>query len=356
MACAVVEPRRRREARHAHARRARSTPGRRARVRPPTSITSTLVPPPCIEAEQARTPCFLAWTMPSAPSAPLFVLRHHSAQINALSFVLPTPAPADSSSSATRSSSSSRTARTRPALLCSGDADGWVAITDLQSRRALCIWQAHTDGVLGIEQWDGSKLITYALARPPCLSFPPARGPGLDRADLPFELGKRPICRSGRDNKLHVWQLPAQVPSLGRLSSAASAPPALLYSMDVNSLNYCRFSVLPSPSEPGEAWIAMPNLTDSETVRACLLGEPARARGPDRAPSPPRAALACVPPPLPPSPDRHLPPAVAAAATRGHRVRPCAELVRARARRQRARQDGSVPSPAERLPRPWPSG
>jgi hypothetical protein len=61
--------------------------------------------------------------------------------------------------------------------------------------------------------------------------------------------------------------MPARLPTLGRLGAAATAPPTLLTTMDVNSLNYCRFSVLPLSTGPGEVWIAMPNLTDSETVR-----------------------------------------------------------------------------------------
>lgn len=187
--------------------------------------------------------------MPSAPSVPLFVLRHHSAQINALCFVLPAaPGP-------------SRLGRS---LLCSGDADGWVAITDLKSRRALCIWRAHEDGVLGIEEWEGDKVITYVVRS--------------TTADGRFSDGRfwtltllLPFARSGRDNKLHIWELPVVLPSLGRLSASASGPPKLRSSMDVNALNYCRFSILPSTTQPGEAWMAMPNLTDSETVVIQLL-------------------------------------------------------------------------------------
>lgn len=42
--------------------------------------------------------------------------------------------------------------------------------------------------------------------------------------------------------------------------------------MDVNALNYCRFSLLPTKGkEREEAWIALPNLTDSETVSVARL-------------------------------------------------------------------------------------
>jgi hypothetical protein len=88
---------------------------------------------------------------------------------------------------------------------------------------------------------------------------------------------------SGRDNKLHIHALPSSLPTLGHATSSSSSsrpPPTLLYSLDINALNYCRFSLLPfSPSSPSpsssdpsttggdkEASLAIPNLTDSETV------------------------------------------------------------------------------------------
>lgn len=187
--------------------------------------------------------------MPPAPPVPLFVLRHHSAQINALSLVLPAPPPPPDPQLA-EGSSSSRRSRSRPPVLCSGDADGWIAVTDLDSRRALAVWRAHDDGVLGIEHLAGGRIITYV--RSSCIIRLVTERPHLHR--------------SGRDNKLHIWALPSRLPTLGRHSAAVSAPPTLLASMDVNSLNYCRFSILPKSAKRDESWIAMPNLTDSETV------------------------------------------------------------------------------------------
>jgi hypothetical protein len=96
--------------------------------------------------------------MPPAPPVPLFVLRHHSAQINALSLVLPAPDPQPAEGSGRPRPYS------QPPALCSGDADGWIAITDLVSRRALAFWRAHEDGVLGIEQLAGERIITCDLS------------------------------------------------------------------------------------------------------------------------------------------------------------------------------------------------
>ncbi|KAH9960925.1 WD-40 repeat-containing protein [Russula dissimulans] len=123
----------------------------------------------------------------------------------------------------------------------SGDISGLVVITSTRSLRPLASWAAHTDGLLGVEEW-GKQVITH-----------------------------------GRDNKLHAWRLPSQTPSTVRGSASAppdtddTSAPALRYSLDVNALNFCRFSLLPldmhahAPSVTTEprALVAVPNLVDS---------------------------------------------------------------------------------------------
>lgn len=42
--------------------------------------------------------------------------------------------------------------------------------------------------------------------------------------------------------------------------------PDLDYSLDVNALNFCRFSLLPSPKAEHEALLAVPNLVESSLV------------------------------------------------------------------------------------------
>jgi hypothetical protein len=62
------------------------------------------------------------------------------------------------------------------------------------------------------------------------------------------------------------------MPSSARLGGSAALPslptPTLRYSMDVNALNYCRFSLLRlcEGSEEAKALIALPNLVDSSVV------------------------------------------------------------------------------------------
>ncbi len=64
------------------------------------------------------------------------------------------------------------------------------------------------------------------------------------------------------------------------LGGSASLPglqaPELCYSMDVNALNYCRFSLLPLPEDActgaRRALVAVPNLVESAHVRTSLAG------------------------------------------------------------------------------------
>ncbi|KAI0300842.1 WD-40 repeat-containing protein [Russula brevipes] len=152
--------------------------------------------------------------LPSAPP-PLHIIRSHSSAISTL-FI---------------SGDNER--------IYSGDISGLVVITSTRSLRPLASWKAHTDGLLGVEEW-GKHVITH-----------------------------------GRDNKLHVWKLPSHTPSA--LGGSASAPDAtaleLDYSLDVNALNFCRFSLLPLDdvvplplTSPPRALVAIPNLVESRNA------------------------------------------------------------------------------------------
>ncbi|PPQ95710.1 hypothetical protein CVT26_008353 [Gymnopilus dilepis] len=123
----------------------------------------------------------------------------------------------------------------------SADASGKVVVTSTRSLRAIASWVAHTDSILGVEEWD-NFIVTH-----------------------------------GRDNKLHVWQRIEEVPFSARIGGSAGLPdlptPVLCYSMDVNSLNFCRFSLLQSPNTSAsegirkpKALVALPNLIDSSTA------------------------------------------------------------------------------------------
>ncbi|KAG1821183.1 WD-40 repeat-containing protein [Suillus subaureus] len=117
----------------------------------------------------------------------------------------------------------------------SGDSAGQAIVTSTRSLRPLASWKAHTDSLLGIEEW-GSQIITH-----------------------------------GRDNKLHVWVRPEESASIrqGPATLSDLSTPTICYSMDVNALNYCRFSLL-------EGLLAVPNLVES--ALADIWSLPSRQR------------------------------------------------------------------------------
>ncbi|KIK95219.1 hypothetical protein PAXRUDRAFT_827218 [Paxillus rubicundulus Ve08.2h10] len=127
----------------------------------------------------------------------------------------------------------------------SGDAKGRVVITSTRSLRAIANWAAHTEGLLGIEE-SRTLVITH-----------------------------------GRDNKIHVWYRPTESVSI-RQGGAASlmdlSVPVLWYSLDVNAMNYCRFSLLPSSNidSEGTALIAIPNLVESALADVWMLPDRTR--------------------------------------------------------------------------------
>ncbi|EIW84057.1 WD-40 repeat-containing protein [Coniophora puteana RWD-64-598 SS2] len=130
------------------------------------------------------------------------------------------------------------------ARIISADASGRVVVTSTRSLRVIAAWQAHTDGVLGVQEVGGG-LITH-----------------------------------GRDNKLYVWQRVEESEAV-RVGGAAvttyderegAPPPPRILELDVNALNYCRFSVLPF-SRTDEQAAAGPN-GDTQKADPCLLAVP----------------------------------------------------------------------------------
>ena len=157
----------------------------------------------------------------------------------------------------------------------SGDISGLAVITSTRSLRPLASWKAHTDGLLGLEEW-GNQVIT-SVCDPSlfknafcCIQDP----------DALFAYIVCPLKSHGRDNKLHVWKLSSQ--TLSTLGGSALAPGTLIlelcYTLDVNALNFCRFSLLsldvsPAPSADMRmrALVAVPNLVESSLASPNLL-------------------------------------------------------------------------------------
>ncbi|KAJ5246343.1 hypothetical protein N7468_001326 [Penicillium chermesinum] len=163
----------------------------------------------------------------NGPATPLYVLRGHAAPIHALNVF------------------------SRNLRLVSGDADGWVVMWDLVTKRPVAAWKAHAGAVLELKGFE--------------------RGQGITE-----------IYTHGRDHKLCVWKiraedegflgksLPVDVASSG--TQKTQAQPWLLHSLPVNALNFCAFSMttVTSPdaeksgdAAPKAAFFAVPNALDS---------------------------------------------------------------------------------------------
>ncbi|KAG8711113.1 ASTRA complex subunit [Ceratobasidium sp. 394] len=144
--------------------------------------------------------------MPSqTPPPPFRILRAHTVQINTLQFTLDNE------------------------YLIAGDSSGRVTVTSTRTWRPVADWAAHTDSVLGVQEWEG-QIITH-----------------------------------GRDYKLHVWRLTPAVPLLADAADSPTlATPTIVFSLDVNTLNYCRFALFPTTQ--GKALLALPNLVESELI------------------------------------------------------------------------------------------
>ena len=140
----------------------------------------------------------------SPPVQPVYVLRGHSSPIHALALVR------------------------HNSRLLAGDADGWVSLWSLASKRAVSVWRAHRAAILGLKEWNDESIISH-----------------------------------GRDGRLVVWQLRVsdeqglerKFPVNG--ASDEQKQPWIFHSLSVNTLNFCVFSAcsdlgtLPLQATPG---------------------------------------------------------------------------------------------------------
>ncbi|OAX79267.1 hypothetical protein ACJ72_06416 [Emergomyces africanus] len=142
------------------------------------------------------------------PATPLYVLRGHASPIHAVRFY----------------GMNSR--------LISGDAEGWVVIWDMSSKRAVASWKAHESAVLGVEGVVvGSDL--------------DAEGKG------EINGGERWIFTHGRDHKLRVWRLnladeenlSKELPVDDLKDTRPRTEPWIFHSLSVNALNFCAFAL-----------------------------------------------------------------------------------------------------------------
>ncbi|KAJ5546169.1 hypothetical protein N7494_003754 [Penicillium frequentans] len=171
----------------------------------------------------------------NGPAAPVYILRGHGAPIHALDIF------------------------SQNLRLVSGDANGWIVIWDLVSKRPVTVWKAHEGAVLEVKGFNygasGTEIYTH-----------------------------------GRDHKLCVWKIRAEdeefldktLPVDAAEGSAKNgAQPWLLHSLPVNALNFCAFSMTSintadnsssehvqtgQSSTPRNILFAVPNALDSGGV------------------------------------------------------------------------------------------
>ncbi|KAJ5529235.1 hypothetical protein N7527_002628 [Penicillium freii] len=164
-----------------------------------------------------------------SPATPIYVLRGHASPIHALHIY------------------------SQNLRLVSGDANGWIVVWDLVTKRPMTAWKAHEGAILE------------------------ARG---------FNVGSgaTEIYTHGRDHKLCVWKLRPEdesfldktlpVDATESALAGSKTQPWLLHSLPVNALNFCAFSMafvnsdglpgLPSQSgKPENTLFAVPNALDS---------------------------------------------------------------------------------------------
>ncbi|KAJ5120537.1 uncharacterized protein N7515_009925 [Penicillium bovifimosum] len=159
--------------------------------------------------------------------APVYILRGHASPIHALHIY------------------------NQNLRLISGDANGWIIIWDLVTKRPVTAWKAHQGAILAAKGFNVGSGVTE-------------------------------ICTHGRDHKLCVWKLrPEDEPFLDKTLPVDASEPAqssktqpwLLHSLSVNALNFCAFSMvfvhadgLPLTSRSAKAentLFAVPNALDS---------------------------------------------------------------------------------------------
>lgn len=71
------------------------------------------------------------------PAQPSYIFRGHSAAIHSVQIVR------------------------QNSRLITGDAEGWVVLWKLESKRPVAVWRAHEATILGTGEWKSDRIITY---------------------------------------------------------------------------------------------------------------------------------------------------------------------------------------------------
>ncbi|KAJ3281484.1 ASTRA complex subunit [Borealophlyctis nickersoniae] len=149
---------------------------------------------------------------PRPPPDPTFILRGHTADVNCLEFT--------------------------KNLLVSGDVEGDAIVWDLVSFRPLYRWRPHAASVLALRVVAMSEL-----------------GCGEEEGDLG-------IVSHGRDDMIRIWNLTTL------LASSDAGRPDPVFSLPVNSLNFCGMSIIAGRggTDMASGLLATCNLSQSELI------------------------------------------------------------------------------------------
>ncbi|KAL9080754.1 MAG: hypothetical protein Q9157_000541 [Trypethelium eluteriae] len=166
-----------------------------------------------------------AATLPP-PAQPVYVLRGHNSPIHAVAIIR------------------------HNSRLLTGDADGWVSLWSLATKRAVAVWRAHQATILGLKEWGDDNIISQ-----------------------------------GRDARLVIWQLRiADEPGLEKklpVEGTSDDPkqPWMLHSLTVNTLNFCAFSVCSDPGTLPSPTPTSQRLRQVDDDRGLLVAVPATTDG-----------------------------------------------------------------------------
>ncbi|KAK7527121.1 WD40-repeat-containing domain protein [Phyllosticta citriasiana] len=160
--------------------------------------------------------------MSKPPPTPSYILRGHAATVHAVRFIR------------------------RNSRLLTADADGWLVLWNLASKRPAAVWRPHSATILGLDA-DQDRIITH-----------------------------------GRDSHLRVWQL--RVEDEAALSTvlpvddadAHRKQPWLLHSIPVNTLNFCSFAtcqISTNEENDDSTLVAVPGVLDGQIAVYALPSE-----------------------------------------------------------------------------------
>jgi len=135
-----------------------------------------------------------------------------------------------------------------------GDELGWICVWDVWKRRQVYKWHAHPLGSV-------LKLLAIPYRSKPKTSYPPtpndttlpkaATASQRKSPEQHLGLSDYYLVSHGRDYEIHVWDISAILnesirsgASLSLVSSLPSRTPTPVFSLPVNSLNFCTMSIL----------------------------------------------------------------------------------------------------------------